>query len=286
MESKINSQQAILGRKRWGMQFYDAIFTVLDDDDDDGEEEEGAEPSAPSKLDYFLHFISIPWKLLFAFVPPVDYCGGWLCFFFSLGMIAVVTAIVGDMANLVGCCMKIEPEITAITFVALGTSLPDTFASKTAACMDPFADASIGNITGSNSVNVFIGLGLSWSFAAFYWQFHTPEPDGEWIKRLQPGGLYYDVLDDVKDAVGDGDKAVFVTPGGTLWFNLGVFSINAFFAIQHLYQRRRKFGGELGGPKHGFLGQYFSGCFLIFQWVIYVTASSIWATVHNSSDDC
>lgn len=25
---------------------------------------------------------------------------------------------------------------------------------------DPYADASIGNITGSNSVNVFLGLGL------------------------------------------------------------------------------------------------------------------------------
>ena len=43
--------------------------------------------------------------------------------------------------------------ITAITFVALGTSLPDTFASKTAAQSEPYADASIGNITGSNSVN-------------------------------------------------------------------------------------------------------------------------------------
>merc|ERR1712003_619063 len=74
------------------------------------------------------------------------------------------------MANLVGCCMGLHPEITAITFVALGTSLPDTFASKTAAECDPYADNSIGNVTGSNSVNVFIGLGLSWSMAALWWE--------------------------------------------------------------------------------------------------------------------
>ena len=53
-------------------------------------------------------------------------------------------------------------QVTAITFVALGTSLPDTFASKAAAVNEPTADNSIGNITGSNSVNVFLGLGLPW----------------------------------------------------------------------------------------------------------------------------
>ena len=57
---------------------------------------------------------------------------------------------------------------SAITFVALGTSLPDTFASKTAAANEKNADNAIGNVTGSNSVNVFLGLGLPWVVAAFY----------------------------------------------------------------------------------------------------------------------
>jgi len=56
----------------------------------------------------------------------------------------------------------------AITFVALGTSLPDTFASKTAAANEKNADNAIGNVTGSNSVNVFLGLGLPWVIAAIY----------------------------------------------------------------------------------------------------------------------
>ena len=33
---------------------------------------------------------------------------------------------------------------------------------------DKHADASIGNITGSNSVNVFLGLGLPWLIAALH----------------------------------------------------------------------------------------------------------------------
>ena len=61
------------------------------------------------------------------------------------------------------------PKVTAITFVALGTSLPDTFASKAAAVNEKSADNAIGNVTGSNSVNVFLGLGVPWVIASIYW---------------------------------------------------------------------------------------------------------------------
>ena len=67
-----------------------------------------------------------------------------------------------------GCCMGIPDSITAITFVALGTSLPDTFASMTACRGSEYADSAIGNVTGSNSVNVFLGLGLPWVIASTY----------------------------------------------------------------------------------------------------------------------
>lgn len=82
----------------------------------------------------FIHFASIFWKLLyFATCPPPHYWGGWACFICSLTMIGVATWVVADFANLVGCSFGFDPKFTAITFVALGTSLPDTFASMTAA---------------------------------------------------------------------------------------------------------------------------------------------------------
>merc|ERR1711988_1806831 len=121
-------------------------------------------------MDWVMHIVAVPWKLLFAVIPPTDYCGGWLCFCVALAMIGVVTMFIGDLAGLVGCTLGVLDSITAITFVALGTSLPDTFASKTAAEQDPYADASIGNITGSNSVNVFLGLGLPWVMGSIYWK--------------------------------------------------------------------------------------------------------------------
>lgn len=44
----------------------------------------------------------------------------------------------------------------------------DTFASKVSAIGDSTADNSVGNVTGSNAVNVFLGIGVAWSIAALY----------------------------------------------------------------------------------------------------------------------
>lgn len=107
-------------------------------------------------------------QVIFAVVPPCTWLGGWLTFAVALGMIGLVTTIVGDLATILGCLIGLEPEATAILFVALGTSLPDLFASKTAAVNEKYADASVGNVTGSNSVNVFLGLGTPWVIASIY----------------------------------------------------------------------------------------------------------------------
>lgn len=115
-----------------------------------------------------LHFFTMFWKVLFAIVPPSNIKGGVPTFFIALTFIGVITAIVGEVATLLGCVLGIQPSVTAITLVALGTSLPDTFASVTAAKTSKYADSAVGNITGSNSVNVFLGLGLPWVIAAHY----------------------------------------------------------------------------------------------------------------------
>ena len=114
------------------------------------------------------HFACIGWKVVFAIVPPNKTWGGWAAFIVALAMIGIVTAIVGEVATILGCCLGIPPSVTAITLVAMGTSLPDTFASMTAAKTSKYADSAVGNVTGSNSVNVFLGLGLPWVIAAHY----------------------------------------------------------------------------------------------------------------------
>lgn len=119
-------------------------------------------------MDAFVHFVSIGWKVLFSIVPPAHYYGGVPCFFFALAFTGGVTMIIEKAAILFGCVLGIKTSVTAITVVALGTSLPDTFASMIAATSEDYADAAIGNVTGSNSVNVFLGLGLPFVIATIY----------------------------------------------------------------------------------------------------------------------
>lgn len=118
--------------------------------------------------DALAHFLTITWKVLFAIVPPSKHCGGYFAFFVALAFIGIVTMVVGDVAKALGCVCGIKESVTAITLVAMGTSLPDTFASMSVARTSDCADAAIGNITGSNSVNIFLGLGLPWIIAAHY----------------------------------------------------------------------------------------------------------------------
>ena len=59
-------------------------------------------------------------QVIFAIVPPVHFCGGWLTFVCALIMMIFMTVVVGDLASIFGCLCTLEKPITAITFVALG----------------------------------------------------------------------------------------------------------------------------------------------------------------------
>ena len=55
-------------------------------------------------------------------MPPASLGGGWPAFVVSLCYIGGMTVLVGDLAGLFGCVVSCPPDITAITFVALGTA--------------------------------------------------------------------------------------------------------------------------------------------------------------------
>lgn len=219
----------IIGTSSWKEQFSEALTVSSDNADEE-----------PSWSDYVLHCITVFWKIIFAFVPPTDIGGGYVCFVVSILCIGVVTAVIGDVASHFGCTLGIKDSVTAIVFVALGTSIPDTFASKVAACQDKYADASVGNVTGSNAVNVFLGIGVAWTVAAIV----------HWSK---------------------GQK--FLVDPGNLAFSVTMFCSEAALAVLVLVLRRRKsIGGELGGPKRI---KYVTSAFFFTLWLVYLTMSTL-----------
>ncbi|XP_062850934.1 sodium/calcium exchanger 3 isoform X3 [Trichomycterus rosablanca] len=231
----------VVGTNSWREQFMEAITVSAGDEDED----DAGEERLPSCFDYVMHFLTVFWKVLFACVPPTEYWNGWACFFTSIIIIGFLTAIIGDLASHFGCTIGLKDSVTAVVFVALGTSVPDTFASKVAAVQDVYADASIGNVTGSNAVNVFVGLGVAWSVAAMYWRSQGRE---------------------------------FEVHAGSLAFSLTLFSIFSVFAVLALmYRRRGHIGGELGGPRRH---RIFTTLFFFMLWFLYILLSSLEAYCH------
>merc|ERR1712156_1005549 len=204
----------MVGSSSWLEQFTDAFVVQADEDEEEEEGEGDGEEKMPSCGDYIMHFLTLPWKLIFAFIPPTAIYAGYSTFVVSISAVGVCTAVIGDVAGHLGCFIYLKDCVNAIAFVALGTSVPDTFASKTAAIEDETADASVGNVTGSNAVNVFLGIGIAWTMAAVYW-----EAQGE----------------------------QFIVPVGSLGFSVTVFCIEATCAVLILLARRHPaVGGELG----------------------------------------
>lgn len=141
------------------------------------------------------------------------------------------------------CSFVISPDLLSYQCFILKQY---TFASKTATIQDEYADGSVGNVTGSNSVNVFLGIGLAWSLAAIYHSTNGQE---------------------------------FHVPPGTLGFSVLIFCILALVCIGVLMYRRfnPNIGAELGGPRQS---RILSSLFFTGLWFTYIILASLVAYCH------
>ncbi|XP_066905580.1 sodium/calcium exchanger 1 isoform X1 [Halyomorpha halys] len=227
-KTNVNIDAIRVHSETWTMQIREAMLV------------KGGDIANAACSDYILHFFSFFWKVLFSFIPPPTIFGGWLCFFISLVGIGFMTAIIADLATIFGCLVGLEDTMTALTFVALGTSLPDTLGARTVTRMERHADGALIHITGSTAVNVLMGVGLPWFVAALYHQ----------VKGTS-----------------------FIVPSTGLGFSVLLYSICAIIATILLLARRNLavFGkAEIGGPP---AGKYSTVAILIVLWVLYLVFS-------------
>ncbi|CAH9140500.1 unnamed protein product [Cuscuta epithymum] len=185
--------------------------------------------------------LQLPWRLLFAFIPPCQAAHGWPSFICSLIFISGIAYVVTQLTDLISCVTGISPYVIAFTALAAGTSWPDLVASKIAAERQLTADSAIANITCSNSVNIYIGIGVPWLIDTVYNFFAFKEP------------LY------IQNARG-------------LSFSLLIFFATSVGCIGVLVFRRVTLGAELGGPK---LWAWVTCVYFMFLWLIFVILSSL-----------
>lgn len=218
----------------WGRQFIDAALL---------------ETTKSKKMNSFCfriarilwHSILIPWRLLFASVPPYQIAHGWITFICSLIFIGGIAYVVTKLTDQISCVTGVNPYVIAFTALASGTSWPDLVASKIAAERQITADSAIANITCSNSVNIYIGIGIPWLIDTVYNFLMYSEP------------LYID------NAQG-------------LSFSLLVFFATSVGCIAVLVLRRIIFGAELGGPR---LWAWLTAVYFMLLWVVFVVLSSL-----------
>uniref|UniRef100_A0A6U2FWI8 Calx-beta domain-containing protein n=1 Tax=Chlamydomonas euryale TaxID=1486919 RepID=A0A6U2FWI8_9CHLO len=213
---------------RWAEQFKTAMTLEFEEDDDN------------LFAAVSLHYVSITYKLMAACCPPAEWGQGYPLFSASLLLLAGLMAIVKEVGEMFGCACGLSDVMTGLSIVALGTSLPDAFVSRMAALSSDNADAAIGNIMGSNTCNVFLGLGLPWVIASSYY-----EAQGE----------------------------AFFSQSGSLGFSLMIYFILAVVAIAILMWRRYAAGGELGASN--LLEQWGLGALLGGLWLLFLLLSGL-----------
>ncbi|XP_009799467.1 magnesium/proton exchanger-like isoform X2 [Nicotiana tabacum] len=189
----------------------------------------------------FWQSLLLPWKLLFAFVPPYHIAHGWVAFICSLIFISGIAYVVTKLTDLISCVTGINPYVIAFTALAGGTSWPDLVASKIAAERQLTADSAIANITCSNSVNIYIGIGVPWLIDTLYNYIAYKEP----LRIDNAEGLSFSLL---------------------------VFFSTSVACIGVLVFRRLTLGAELGGPK---VWAWVTCIFFMFLWLIFVVLSSL-----------
>lgn len=139
-----------------------------DDDDDEGLwdlpkscEEEG---KVKCCIGWLWYILKAPWLGLFTItIPHCDKCPDLypltfiMCIVWMGGLCFVEVILVSFM----GCTWNIDATVLGITFLAVGTSVPDAIASLIVA-RNGEGDMAIANAVGSNVFDMLLGLGLPW----------------------------------------------------------------------------------------------------------------------------
>jgi K+-dependent Na+/Ca+ exchanger-like protein len=145
------------------------VANAKNDDDDDDPNNYWSRfefPADDGLFDKILWVFGLPFVVLFQLtIPDCSKTAAekyyLLTFFMSICWIGGLCLGMVQAVTWFGCILGIDPVIMGITFLAIGTSIPDAIGSMVVARAGE-ADMAIANAVGSNVFDILLGLGFPW----------------------------------------------------------------------------------------------------------------------------
>ena len=137
----------------------------------------------------------VSWPLLFLMFITIPNCNNpkfekffIVTFVMSTVWIAAFSYVMVWMVCMIGFTLGIPDTIMGITFLAAGTSVPDTIASVMVA-RNGYGDMAVSNSIGSNVFDILLGLGLPWFLST------TIRPNGGDATVSKENGSFFQKMD-------------------------------------------------------------------------------------------
>jgi len=168
---------------------------VIEDDPDDDDEMPGYPWDVPSGILAKIWWLCFfPTNILFFLsIPDVrrPKCVKWfpLSFFMCIAWIGVVAYEVTWLITVIGYTIKVPDTVMGLSFLAVGTSIPEVFSSLIVSKQGK-GSMAVSNSIGSNTFDILICLGLPWMIRSI----QTGLEQDIWIVKVQSEALTYTVV--------------------------------------------------------------------------------------------
>ena len=135
--------------------------------------------------------------LFFLTIPDVRYpvCAKFfpLSFAMCMAWIGAISYLLTWMITVIGFTLAIPDTVMGLTFLAVGTSVPEVISSLIVSRQGK-GSMAVSNSIGSNTFDILLCLGLPWMLKAILEGSGFDGTKGEWVVRVNSEGLAYTVI--------------------------------------------------------------------------------------------
>ena len=112
-----------------------------------------------------------------------------LCFVMCMAWIGVITYVIAWMITLIGFTFGIPDSVMGLSFLAIGTSVPEVFSSLIVSRQGK-GSMAVSNSIGSNTFDILVCLGLPWTIKSIM----NGMDNEEWFVEVNSDGLAFTTI--------------------------------------------------------------------------------------------